>query len=119
MSQTAVLCVLLAGAASLADASSQISFAGFEWDVRDSQGKEVYPGPNLFDPTLVAVDGIDLKLSIIQDRASQVVMTTALGYGSYDFTTRTPVDDLGDPNIVLGMFLYKDDTHELDIEFTR
>ena len=118
VSRIAFLCVL-AGVVSSSDASSRVSFAGFDWDVLDSHGKKVAPGPNVFDPALVAVDGTDLKLSIVRDRASQVVLKSSLGYGSYAFTTQTPVDDLGDPNLVLGMFLYKDDTHELDIEFTR
>ena len=117
ISRIAFLCVL-ARVVSSSDAS-RVSFAGFDWDVLDSHGKKVAPGPNVFDPTLVAVDGTDLKLSIVRDRASQVVLKSSLGYGSYAFTIQTPVDDLGDPNLVLGMFLYKDDTHELDIEFTR
>ena len=44
-----------------------------------------------------------------------------LGYGTYEFAVRGAVDDLadGDPSLVLGMFLYKDDAHELDVEFAR
>jgi len=44
-----------------------------------------------------------------------------LGYGVYEFTLEQRLDRLGeaDPNVVLGLFLYRDDTHELDIEFAR
>jgi hypothetical protein len=40
------------------------------------------------------------------------------GYGTYAFYTASHIDTL-DKNILFGMFAYKDDYHEVDIELAR
>jgi len=54
-------------------------------------------------------------------QCTEVYMQQALGYGIYDFLVGQPVDNLGngDLYIVLGLFVYRDDAHEIDIEFSR
>jgi hypothetical protein len=52
---------------------------------------------------------------------AEVNLASALGFGKYEFTIGADVSDLagGDVHVVFGMFLFKDDTHELDVEFAR
>jgi hypothetical protein len=48
-----------------------------------------------------------------------VLSSGSLGYGQYAFDVATDVAALtGDAHIVLGLFTYADDTHELDAEFS-
>jgi len=52
---------------------------------------------------------------------SEVTLNEEYGYGIYSWEIEGDVHSLGnsDPFVVLGLFLYKDDSHELDIEFAR
>ncbi|MFN8490091.1 MAG: glycoside hydrolase family 16 protein [Caldilineaceae bacterium] len=100
-----------------------IQFAGYSWQVRSDTGD---PGPNIWDANNVWVDaqGLHLKLSHVgnQWHAAELYMTSALGFGTYQWQIIGPVDKL-DPNIVLGLFNYPDNapdgTNEIDIEFSR
>jgi hypothetical protein len=50
--------------------------------------------------------------------SSEVYLPASLGYGRYTFDVTSRVDQ-GDPSLVAAMFMYQDDTHELDIEYSR
>jgi len=107
---------------------------GYDWLVRSSGGTKSGPGPNVFsDSRASAYVGDDGALHLAQHRSTaagalrtdfdcaEVTLGSALGYGMYDFSSDRALDALGraDPHVVLGLFLYKDDAHELDIEFAR
>jgi hypothetical protein len=49
---------------------------------------------------------------------AELTSTQTFGYGTYVFYTMSRVDTL-DKNAVLGLFTYKDDSHEVDIEFSK
>ena len=107
---------------------TSISFAGYPWTVKASQGT-VGPGPNQFSdsPQNVWVDaGGQLHLRITHRdgrwQCAEVTLDRSLGYGTYAFTIASAVGNL-DPNVVLGLFTWDDapaDNHrEIDIEFAR
>lgn len=103
-----------------------LTFSGYTWEVRAGYGG---PGPNYWEPANAWVDEqghLHLRLAY-QDgqwRCAEVTLTTALGFGRYQFYVEGPLDAL-DPNVVLGLFDYPtpdigpDGTNEIDIEFAR
>lgn len=105
-----------------ASGSRTVSFSGYTWNVKNSY---MGPGPNWWtdDANDVYVDSNGaLHLSVINRNniwySSEVYLPSSLGYGTYTFTTNSNVDSF-DPNLVLGLFMYQDDTHEIDIEYSR
>jgi hypothetical protein len=108
-----------------------IKFSGLTWNVKSSEG-EVGPGPNLFSANedKVWVDaGGNLHLTISYDSTTgkwyctEVFTQKPLGYGTYTFTTASPIDKL-DKNAVLGLFTWDDNApqynyREIDIEFSK
>jgi hypothetical protein len=110
-------------------AAREVSFSGYTWTVRSSDGDEVGPGPNVFSDAIenVWVDGAGrLHLRIVLREGAwtcaEVIARVSLGYGTYQVVYDTRVDDL-DPNVVLGLFTWSDaprQAHrELDVEFSR
>lgn len=103
------------------DAYREVEFAGLDWYVRTTYGN---PGGNVWNnnPSTVWVDGDGLHLTVKKDAkgwyCTEVTALEPLGYGLYTFQLigRT---DLLDKNVVMGIFLYEDDTQEIDIEFGR
>lgn len=104
----------------------QVVFAGYQWQVKSSDG-EVGPGPNVFSERNVRVDrdgALHLEISRRKGtwRSAEVILGETLGYGTYRFTVDSPLTDL-DPNAVLGLFTWSDDPaqnhREIDIEFSR
>lgn len=100
----------------------QINFAGYDWQVK----KGYYgPGPNYWNDSKKAVykdkQG-NLHLLVRkknkQWHSAEIFLKKSLGYGKYSFTVQNRVDKL-DKNLVLGLFLYADDEHEIDIELSR
>ncbi|MCC6143435.1 MAG: hypothetical protein IT368_06485 [Candidatus Hydrogenedentes bacterium] len=89
--------------------------------MRSAQGG---PGPNRWSDSeeSVWVDDLGLHLKIRKiDGAwhcAEVSNLAATRYGIHRFYISTPVDQL-DPNVVASPFLYRDDSHEIDIEFSR
>jgi hypothetical protein len=94
--------------------------------VKDSSGKAVGPGPNVFDSANVKVlhDRLYLRVSHRNGRwtSAEVVSNASFGYGKYTFKIASEISAL-DPNIVLGLFTWSDDPafshREVDIEISR
>ena len=99
-----------------------VAFAERSWNVRGGFGG---PGPNTFSnlDSMVVVDAsgrLHLRVAKV-DRtwcSTEVSLPTSLGYGTYEFTFASRVDQI-DLNLVAAAFLYADDSHEYDIEFGR
>ena len=102
-----------------------INFSGYEWVVRTSGDGKQGPGPNYFsdskDNVWVDEDG-RLHLKIVQKGGlwycSGITLRRSYGYNKYVFYVANRVDQL-DPNVVGGLFTYKNDEEEIDIEFSR
>jgi hypothetical protein len=116
-----VACVALALAW---PAAAAVSFAGYEWQVRDGTGG---PGPNTFSAQNVSVDAEGhLHLRIVKRQGkwscAEVFLDQRFGFGSYEFELLGRPDQFDD-NVVLGLFNYTvpevgpDGTNEIDIEF--
>lgn len=100
-----------------------ITFAGYTWTVRNQNTS--LPGPNMWSSstTNVWVDSngyLHLKITCSNGvwYCPEIESTQALGYGTYTFHTKSAIDNL-DKNVVLGLFTYKDDSHEVDIEYAK
>lgn len=99
-----------------------IEFAGYEWQVKEAS--KAGPGPNAFssreEDIFAAEDGLHLRTAHIDRRwhATEAVMPEPLGFGEYSFTVAGGLALLPVPYVFAG-FLYQDDRHELDIEFSR
>ena len=99
-----------------------IMFAGINWQVKDSIGS---PGPNNWSNSSqnVWVDSLGclhLKISKINNKwyCSEIISDKKMDYGEYIFSIKSDMA-IFDPNVVVGLFLYQDDNHEIDIEFSR
>ncbi len=102
-----------------------IDFSGYEWIVRTSKDEREGPGPNLFSDSEenVWVDHEGrLHLKIVQRNGywycAGVTLKHSQGHKKYVFYLSSRVDQL-DENIVGGLFTYKNDEEEIDIEFSR
>lgn len=90
--------------------SKTVRFAGYDWAVKESP-QPVGPGANVFSnaPSNVWVDSQGLHLRIDQHDgkwwSSEAFLTKSLGYGTYTFQTKGPVDQL-DPNVTFGAFTW-------------
>jgi hypothetical protein len=108
--------------------SQPFSFAGLTWERKSGCGG---PGPNCWsaaNATLVAGEGLHLRLTRAQGRwyTAEIRTTAPAPCGTYSFyiVGRT---DLLDPNVVFGVFLYDDAAgdlgdpcpDELDLESSR
>ncbi len=104
-----------------------LSFAGYQWSVKSSTSP-IGPGPNTFDTYGPFVDSSgDLHLRVFEEdgiwECSEVILDSALGYGTYRWTVDGPVANL-DPNVVFAAFTWDDaDTppahKEMDFEASR
>lgn len=102
-----------------------INFSGYEWIVRTSKDKKEGPGPNLFSDSEENVwidDEGRLHLKIVQRNGywycAGVTLKHSQGHKKYVFYLASRVDQL-DKNVVGGLFTYKNDEEEIDIEFSR
>ncbi|MCX6780329.1 MAG: hypothetical protein NT034_04105 [Candidatus Magasanikbacteria bacterium] len=112
--------LLCLGSVSAAQARS-VDFSGFSWQIRTEAG---FPGPNTWGDNAkeVFVDStgrLHLLVSIQngQWHSTEVYLDKSLGYGQYIFDIDSAVDKL-DTNLVASPFLYQDDSHEIDIEYS-
>lgn len=107
--------------------ASTIDFAGYTWDVKDYCTYEVGPGPNYFCPENVSVDASGLHLGVQYNSSLSAytcasVKTEVSPCGTFTFYLDGGFDDT-DENLILGMFIYSDDSaenyHEIDVEAGR
>lgn len=101
--------------------NGQISWKGQTWDVRSEYGE---PGPCSFNPQGAFIDDagrLHLTIQNVNGKwlCSEVDSSKKFSYGVYRWTIDTPNFQSWDKNIVGGPFTYLDDSHELDIEFSR
>ncbi len=119
-------CAVLIGALLLClcapDAPARtICFAGREWSVRTGTGG---PGPNKWSDSAESVwvddAGLHLKIRKIGDawHCAEITSVEPARHGMHRFYVASRVDLL-DRNIVASPFLYQDDSHEVDIEFSK
>lgn len=102
-----------------------INFSGYEWVVRTSNENKQGPGPNLFsdskDNVWVDNDG-RMHLKIVEKGGnwycSGVTLRKTFGYKKYVVYVASDVEEL-DKNVVGGIFTYKNDKEEIDIEFSK
>lgn len=119
--------VLVVGIASYLEGGKgmrTLSFANYEWLVKSSGGARVGPGGNLFSDAGNAVwvdDEARLHLTIRCSQGAwhctEVIAAPTMGFGRYRFRVERAL--ALDRNVVVGMFLYLDDQHEIDIEISR
>jgi hypothetical protein len=99
------------------------SNSSYCWRRKYSLGTPAGPGPNIFSPSnvLVTSNG-DLRLRIDRVRGSwrsgEAILNRSLGLGDYVWVLRSDPNKM-DRNLVWALFLYADDTREIDIEFSR
>lgn len=104
-----------------------IDFGGYCFKVKDSSLSDtgrLGPNQNIFSDTTDNVK-IDSKGRLILNlthkdnlwQAAEVASLEDFGYGEYTFKVASRIDNL-DPHVAFSIFLYKDDFHEVDIEFS-
>jgi len=100
----------------------QITFAGYEWSVKSGYGG---PGPNQWSDSEQSVwvdpnGRLHLKIREVNGTwyCAEVYTKEFALYGMQRFYVISRLDSL-DKNVVAALFLYKDDQHEIDIEFTK
>ena len=103
----------------------RLTFSGYEWEIRDTPSER--GGSNEYDAGNVWTDNqghLHLKLAKRDGRwtSSEVILTRALGYGTYVFVVHD-VSQL-DPAAAVGLLTWDDqgadqNHRELDIEFGR
>lgn len=103
-------------------AQRSITFSGYQWLVKAGSGG---PGPNHWsdsDSSVWLDNSGYLHLKIRKSDniwyCPEVYLNSSLGYGTYKFVVESDLAQF-DKNIVVGLFLYEDDTKEIDIEFAR
>ncbi|WP_117882268.1 glycoside hydrolase family 16 protein [Aureibaculum luteum] len=102
-----------------------ITFSGYEWVVRTTKDDKQGPGPNFFSDSEENVwvdnDG-KLHLKVVQRDGiwycAGITLRQTQGHKKYVFYLSSRVDQL-DENVVAGLFTYKNDEEEIDIEFSR
>ena len=118
----AILATVLCFVPNLADAHT-IVFAGRTWNVKDGTG--LGPGPNNWSdsPESVWVDpqgGLHLRIRKVGSSwyCAEVWTAQPTRHGLHRFHVIGRPDQF-DPNVVFSPFLYYDDSHEIDIEFSK
>lgn len=101
-------------------AQRTIQFAGIEWFVKDGFSG---PGPNYWSDSShsVWVDSngfLHLKVRKVAGvwHCAEIYSAKKFGYGEYKFHVATNVENFA-PNIIAGLFIYGNDSSEIDIEF--
>ncbi len=99
-----------------------INFGGMDWYVRNGIGN---PAHNQWSDNEQSVwvdeeNRLHLKIRKINGvwHSAEIRSVHPTTYGKHRFFVSSNVDKL-DKNIVAAVFLYKDDAHEMDIEFSR
>jgi len=103
--------------------ATTVEFADRTWNVRGGTGG---PGPNHWsdaaDAVWVDADGaLHLTIRATADgtwACTEVWLDDPTTFGPHTFYVDSRFDAY-DPNVVLGLFTYQDDTHEIDIELAK
>ena len=102
-----------------------LTFSGYSWLVENSADFAEGPGPNYFSDSKENVwfdqdKKLHLKITNRNNKwyCAKITMIESLGYGRFVFYVDSRVDNL-DKNVVAGLFSYKTDLQEIDIEFSR
>ncbi|MBI4975525.1 glycoside hydrolase family 16 protein [Candidatus Peregrinibacteria bacterium] len=102
--------------------AATLNFSGYNWTLKSGH---YAPGPNYWNNNEASIfidtnNYLHLKVTKVNNiwNSLELYLQNSLGYGTYEFETDSRVD-LMDKNLVLGLFLYQDDTHELDIEMSN
>ncbi|MEK7720157.1 MAG: hypothetical protein AAB347_11230 [Bacteroidota bacterium] len=102
-----------------------LTFSGYSWLVENSAEMTEGPGPNFFSDSKENVwfdQNGRLHLKIINRNnkwyCAKVTMIKSLSYGRYVFYLDSRIDNF-DKNVVAGLFSYRTDLQEIDIEFSR
>lgn len=106
-------------------------FSGYYWNIKNSLGNNVGPGPNKFsgssDNIWLDKDGmLHLKITKYNNiwYCSEVISVKEFGYGTYIFTTASDLSTFSEKT-VLGLFTWNNHSFqsqansEVDIEFAR
>lgn len=103
---------------------SVIFFSGYYWYVENGEQPN-NPGPNYWsnNPENVWVDEngwLHLKITYRDGkwRCAELTSLNTFSYGTYAFYVASRIDSF-DKNVVLGMFAYRDDSREVDIELSK
>ncbi len=121
-----IVLVVLISALPAQAANRFINFAGGLWLVKDSPfPNPAGPGPNFWDNSAdsVFVDPqgkLHMKIRQVGGvwHSSQVTLLESINFGDYRFQIEGN-PDLLDPNAILGLFMFTNDTEEIDIELSR
>ena len=99
-----------------------IRWSGYNWLVKNAA--VMGPGPNAWNDSESGVwidenGHLHLQVTNVNGtwQCAEVKTKKVLGYGSYTTTLGSSLADI-DPQMVLGVFVYKDDTHEVDVEYS-
>lgn len=115
----------LFGGANIAEART-IDFSGYTWEIKETaSGTTMGPGGNNWGSTDqdVYLDGenrLHMKVSKHDNDlwySSEVYLKKSFGYGKYTFDFDSHIDTI-DENLIVAPFLYQDDEHEIDIEYS-
>jgi hypothetical protein len=123
MRRILVLAVLAALAVPAAASARVVQFSGRTWYVRNSPQLSG-PGPNRFSDAansvwVDATGALHLTIHRVKGKwQSSEVFSDPLGRGTYTWSVDSGVNAL-DRNVVLGLFSYLDDSHEIDVEIAR
>jgi len=106
------------------DGKRIIHFSGYDWEVGSGERKQG-PGPNYFSDSednvwLDRKGRLHLRITHRDGRwyCAKVTLTRSYGYGTYVFHLASRVDQF-DKNVVGGLFIYENDSAEIDIEFSK
>lgn len=102
-----------------------LTFSGYSWLVENSADFTEGPGPNYFSDSKENVwfdqdKKLHLKITNRNNKwyCAKITMVESLSYGRFVFYVDSRIDNL-DKNVVAGLFSYKTDLQEIDIEFSR
>jgi uncharacterized membrane protein YgcG len=95
--------------------SEEVTWSGFNWTVKDSNGGKAGPGPNVFSASNVAVDqetdqlhlsikpingssSLPSSTAVVEWSSAEILLPSdsAMGFGRYRWVLETPLSALGD-----------------------
>lgn len=102
-----------------------ISFSGYQWAVAKVSKNKKYGGPFYYsdskDNVWVDKKGrLHLKITQRDGKwyVAKVTLLNSYSHGKYIFQVDSRIDNF-DKNVVAGLFAYRNDTEEIDIEFSK